>query len=56
VFDPSEKNLVGWHYANDEALQNAICQGLQRMESNLYRVGILALVQRWKRRKTVDRD
>jgi len=54
MFDPSEKSLVGCHYANDEALQNAICQWLQRMENNLYGVGILALVQRWK--KTVDRD
>jgi hypothetical protein len=54
VFDPSEKSLVGCHYGNDESVQNAMCQGLQRMESILYGVGIRAVVQRWKR--TVDRD
>jgi len=35
-FEPLRKSLQGHYYTNDEALQNALCQWMQRKESNFY--------------------
>jgi len=49
-----EKSLWGHNYANDEALQNTMCQWLQRRDRNFYQVEILffkggrILQQRWQ--------
>ena len=34
--EPLKKSFQGHHYTNDEAQQNALCQWMQRRESNFY--------------------
>lgn len=46
LLGPFKKSLQGHYYTSEEALQNAMHQWLQRMESNFYPVRIHALVQR----------
>jgi hypothetical protein len=46
--------LVLWKRAIDKALQNALLQGWQTRESNLYWVGMHVVVQRWK--ENVDKN
>lgn len=36
LFEPLNKSLQGHHYTTDEALRNALCQWMQRKESNFY--------------------
>lgn len=46
--------LILWKEAIDETLQNTMLQGWQGRESNLYWVGLHAVVHRWK--KNVDKN
>jgi hypothetical protein len=49
IFGLLKDSLQGHHYMDDKAMQNAICQWLQRKERNFYWVQILVMLKGGRR-------